>query len=63
MPLQDTDPTPSFGGFGLRAHSSAYFPNFMLLGDLNLDYDNPATDRARIEQRIKGFNMEWRKAS
>ena len=42
----------------LRAHSSAYYPNFMLLGDLNLDYDNPATDRARIEQRIKGFNME-----
>ena len=42
----------------LRAHSSAYYPNFMLLGDLNLDYDNPATDRARIEQRIKGFNLE-----
>ena len=42
----------------LRANSSAYYPNFMLLGDLNLDYDNPATDRARIEQRIKGFNME-----
>ena len=43
----------------LRAHSNAYYPNFMLLGDLNLDYDNPATDRARIEQSIKGFNMEW----
>ena len=30
----------------------------MLMGDLNLDYDNPARDRTRIEQRIKSLNGE-----
>jgi len=35
------------------ANTNAYYPNFILLGDLNLDYDNPKTDRDRIEQRIK----------
>ena len=37
-----------------RTQSHAYYPNFMLLGDLNLDYDNPARDRERIEERIIG---------
>ena len=41
----------------LRANKSAYYPNFILLGDLNLDYDNPAADRARIEEQIKTFNL------
>ncbi|MDP6513167.1 MAG: endonuclease/exonuclease/phosphatase, partial [SAR202 cluster bacterium] len=34
----------------------AYYPNFLLLGDLNLDYDNPNTDRARIEPHLKTLN-------
>ena len=42
----------------LKANTHAYFPNFILLGDLNLDYDNPKTDRERIEQQIKSFNSE-----
>ena len=41
-----------------RTQSHAYYPNFMLLGDLNLDYDNPARDRTRIEERIKSLNGE-----
>ena len=41
-----------------RTQSHAYYPNFMLLGDLNLDYDNPARDRGRIEERIKSLNGE-----
>lgn len=41
----------------LKANKSAYYPNFILLGDLNLDYDNPAADRVRIEERIKSFNL------
>ena len=41
-----------------RTESRAYYPNFILMGDLNLDYDNPNTDRARIEQRIKSLNGE-----
>ena len=40
----------------LKANTKAYYPNFILLGDLNLDYDNPKTDRDRIEQQIKSFN-------
>ena len=27
MPLQDTDPTPSFGGFGLTPHPSPLTPH------------------------------------
>ena len=42
----------------LEANSRAYYPNFVLLGDLNLDYDNPGRDRARIEERIKSLNGE-----
>lgn len=38
--------------------SHAYYPNFILMGDLNLDYDNPLRDRARIEERIKSLNGE-----
>ena len=37
-------------------NSNAYYPNFMLLGDLNLDYDNPERDYAEIESRLKSFN-------
>ena len=31
----------------------AYYPDFFLLGDLNLDYDRPETDRARVEKQMK----------
>ena len=41
-----------------KTQSHAYYPNFILMGDLNLDYDNPGRDRARIEQRIKSLNGE-----
>lgn len=34
------------------------FPNLMLLGDLNLDFDSPERDRPRIEAHIKTFNQE-----
>ena len=40
----------------LKSHTNAYYPNFILLGDLNLDFNNPKTDRARIEKQIKSFN-------
>lgn len=32
-------------------------PNFLLLGDLNLDFDNPDTDRDRIEEHMKTFDQ------
>ena len=44
----------------LRARANeqdkAYYPDFILLGDLNLDYDNPKTDRARVEKQMKTFD-------
>lgn len=42
----------------LKTNSRAYYPNFILFGDLNLDYDDPKRDRKRIEDRIKSFNGE-----
>ncbi|MHC4550173.1 MAG: exonuclease/endonuclease/phosphatase family protein [Planctomycetota bacterium] len=34
----------------------AYYPDFVLLGDLNLDFDDPAKDREKIEAHLKTFN-------
>ena len=34
----------------------AYYPDYILLGDLNLDYDRPKTDRARVERQIKSLD-------
>jgi hypothetical protein len=33
-------------------------PNFLLLGDLNLDFDQPRKDRRRIETRMREINKE-----
>lgn len=33
-----------------------YYQNFILLGDLNLDFDDPNLDRPQIERHIKTFN-------
>ncbi len=40
----------------VREKGKAYYPNFILLGDLNLDFDDPVRDRPRIEKHIKTFN-------
>ena len=40
----------------VKENDRAYYPNFILLGDLNLDFDNPRTDRKRIEKHMKTFN-------
>lgn len=40
----------------VRENDRAYYPNFVLLGDLNLDFDNPQTDRTRIEKHMETFN-------
>ncbi|MFA5943277.1 MAG: endonuclease/exonuclease/phosphatase [Candidatus Thermoplasmatota archaeon] len=44
----------------LLAHvqdKNAYYRDCILLGDLNLDFDDPETDRIRIEQSMKGYNV------
>ncbi len=42
----------------VKQNDKAYYPNFILLGDLNLDFDNPRTDRSRIEKHLKTFNND-----
>lgn len=36
---------------------SSDFPNYLLMGDLNLDFDDSERDRPRIEAHIKTFNQ------
>lgn len=43
----------------LSEKDKAYYPNFILLGDLNLDFDKPETDRARIEKHLKTFDARF----
>ena len=40
----------------MKTETKAYYPNFTLMGHLNLDFDNPRTDWNRIETQIKKFN-------
>ena len=40
----------------VNEQGKAYYPNYILLGDLNLDYDNPGADRARVENQLKTFD-------
>lgn len=40
----------------LEDDTDAYYPDLVLMGDLNLDYDNPVKDRPRIERLIKSLN-------
>lgn len=40
----------------LRERSDTYSENFILLGDLNLDFDDPKQDREGIEKHILSFN-------
>jgi len=40
----------------LKKSKHVYAPNFILLGDLNFDYDNPERDRAWSDERLKSFN-------
>lgn len=45
----------------VKDKDTAYYPNFVLMGDLNLDFDNPKTDRERITAHIKTFNEQLKK--
>lgn len=42
----------------LKSEKRMIAPNFVLLGDLNLDFDKPIKDREEIEAYIKGLNRE-----
>lgn len=40
----------------VNEQDKAYYPDYVLLGDLNLDYDRPETDRKRVEKHLKTFD-------
>jgi len=42
----------------LKREKRMIAPNFVLLGDLNLDFDKPIKDREEVEAYIKGLNRE-----
>ena len=42
----------------VREDTTLYAPNFLLFGDLNLDFDSPESDRSRIEKYMKTFNSD-----
>lgn len=42
----------------LKSESRMTVNNFILMGDLNLNFDQPVKDRARIEKRIRLLNEE-----
>lgn len=41
---------------GVKQNDRSYYPSFLLLGDLNLKFDNPDHDRPKIVKHIKTFN-------
>jgi hypothetical protein len=40
----------------VKQQSNTYFDNFILLGDLNLNFDNPERDRASVSSKMKTFD-------
>jgi endonuclease/exonuclease/phosphatase family metal-dependent hydrolase len=44
--------------FRLKAGGRLVAPNFILMGDLNLNFDKPRKDRERIDALIRTFNQE-----
>ena len=40
----------------VKQQTNTYFDNFILLGDLNLNFDNPARDRAKVSKKMKTFD-------
>ena len=42
----------------VKQEGKTYYPNFLLCGDLNLNFDDPASDFPEIEKYMKTFNGE-----
>ncbi len=40
----------------VKNNDKAYYPNFVLLGDLNLDFNNPLKDRKTVEKSMKSYD-------
>ena len=42
----------------VKNNDKAYYPNFVLLGDLNLDFNKPVRDRATVETSMKSYDKD-----
>ncbi len=42
----------------VKNNDKAYYPNFVLLGDLNLDFNNPVSDRIAVERSMKSYDKD-----
>lgn len=42
----------------VKNNDKAYYPDFILLGDLNLDYDNPARDKETVRRSMKSYDKD-----
>jgi endonuclease/exonuclease/phosphatase family metal-dependent hydrolase len=53
---QEFDALMSWIRARVERNDRAYYPDFVLLGDLNLDFDRPKKDREEIEEHLKTFD-------
>ena len=42
----------------VKNNDKAYFPNFMLMGDLNLDFNDPVKDKATVRKSMKSYDKD-----
>ena len=42
----------------VKNNDKAYYPNFVLLGDLNLDFNDPDKDRTAVEKSMKSYDKD-----
>ncbi len=42
----------------VKNNDKAYYPNFMLMGDLNLDFNNPVRDMATVRKSMKSYDKD-----
>ena len=56
MPLQDTDPTPSFGGFGLRRFSGCSGEVQLILDDVVADVSSQLDAQAELGIQVTRQN-------
>jgi len=42
----------------VKNNDKAYYPNFVLLGDLKLDFNNPKKDKKTVEKSMKSYDKD-----
>ena len=55
---QEFDALVEWLSYRLKAEGRTLTPNFILMGDLNLNFDNPRRDGKRIDAKLRDLNQE-----